>query len=251
METRQLSKNCLKLAKNFRCLLIGNSESGKSTFLSSLIKHKEDVFQEPGYSTFILCSPNIGDPTFTAASDLQFQEQLQEWAKPAQILFFNKIISEEELFSHADATNGRLLLMVDDFSMEIMADPLVYKLFSRLSSHSSIDTCLSLHQGTKSGTGKFYPLVNENANFKVQFRNISNREAIGIMSRKMFPYGGNHLQKCLNIATDICGSFAYVCIDASLKNELNNEFGVRTNIFGENDLPMLLFKNPKSYDKRY
>ena len=71
------------------------------------------------------------------------------------------------------------------------------------------------------------------------------------MSRKIFPYGGNHLQKCLNIATDICGSFAYVCIDASLKNELNNEYGVQTNIFGENGLPMLLFKNPKSYDKKY
>ena len=79
--------------------------------------------------------------------------------------------------------------MVDEYSMEIMADPLVYQLFTELSSHSKIDTCISLHQGTKSGTGKFYPLVNENASFVVQFRNIANREAIGMMSRKIFPYG--------------------------------------------------------------
>ena len=167
------------------------------------------------------------------------------------MLFFNKVISEEELFAHADATSGRLLLLVDDFSMEVMADPLVYKLFTRLSSHSAIDTCISLHQGTKSGTGKFYPLVSENANFITQFRQIANREAIGIMSRKIFPYGQNHLQKCLNAATEICGMFAYICIDASLNNELNNKYGVRTNIFGENGMPMLLFKNPKSYSKKY
>ena len=236
---------------NFCCLLIGASESGKSSFLASLIKHKEEVFQQPGYSTFILCSPNIGDPAFTDSRDLQYQESLREWAKPAEILFYNNIINEEELFGHADATNGKILLMVDDYSMEIMADPLVYQLFTRLSSHSKIDTCISLHQGTKSGTGKFYPLVNENASFVVQFRNIANREAIGMMSRKIFPYGKNHLQKCLNVATDLCGPFAYICIDASLKNQLNNNYGVRSNIFGENCLPMLLFKNPKVYHKRY
>ena len=251
MEVLQLPTNVLKVPKNFRCLLIGPSESGKSSFLASLIRHKDEVFQHPGYSTFILCSPNIGDPAFTDDRDLQYQESLKEWAKPAEMLFFNKIISEEELFGHADATTGRLLLCIDDFSMEIMADPLVYQLFPRLSSHSRIDTCLSVHQGTKSGTGKFFPLVSENANFKVQFRNIANREAIGIMSRKIFPYGKNHLQKCLNIATELCGSYAYICIDASLKYPLNHHYGVRTNIFGENGLPMILFKNPKSYNKRY
>ena len=130
MEVLQLSPNALKLPKNFRALLVGASESGKSTFISNLIKHKEDVFQQPGYSTFILCSPNIGDPAFTATRDLDYQECLKEWAKPAEMLFFNKIISEEELFAHADATSGGVLLLVDDFSMEVMADPLVYKLFT-------------------------------------------------------------------------------------------------------------------------
>ena len=226
MEVLQLSPNALKLPRNLRALLIGSSESGKSTFISSLIRHKEDVFQHPGYSTFILCSPNIGNPAFTADRDIQFQETLKEWAKPAEILFYNNIISEEELFATSDATSHHLCLIIDGFSMEVIADPLVYKLLTRLSSHSSIDTIISVHTRTKSGTGKFFSLVDENSNFKVQFRNISNREAVGIMSRKIFPYGQNHLQKCLNTATDICGMFAYICIDGSLKNELNHQYGV-------------------------
>ena len=81
----------------------------------------------------------------------------------------------------------------------------------------------------------------------VFFRNIANRASIGEISKRIFPYGKNFLQRCLNEATRICGVYAYVAVDASLHNTLNNRFGVRTNIFQENNLPMLLFKNPDVY----
>ena len=61
----------------------------------------------------------------------------------------------------------------------------------------------------------------------------------------------NHLQRCLNEATDICGMHAYICVDASLKNPLNPKFGVRTNIFEENNDPVFLCKNPKGYDRKH
>ena len=41
-----------------RALLVGNSGSGKSTFISQLIGNKDQVFPRPGYVKFVYCSPN-------------------------------------------------------------------------------------------------------------------------------------------------------------------------------------------------
>ena len=253
METVDLSTNAFKLPRNLRCLCIGASESGKSTWISNLIKNKDKLFHSPGYAKFIFCSPNIGDPTRTAARDERYREQLEEWVKPSKIVFFNKIISEEELMGQADDTVGKILLVVDDFSQELFSNDLTYKLFTRLSSHGGIDSVVSVHQGVKSAKtpGKWYSLILNNSNYIVIFRNLSSRGSIGKMSADIFPYGRNFLQRCLNDATEICGTHAYICVDANLRNELNVKYGVRTNIFGENDNPMFVCRNPKAYDAKY
>ena len=153
--------------------------------------------------------------------------------------------------TEADSTLGRRLLILDDFSQEFFSSELTYKLFTRLSSHGSIDSCISVHLGMKSSkSGKWTNLIFSNCNFLVLFRNIANRAAIGRFSSDIFPYGQNHLQSCLNEATEISGTHAYVCVDADLRIPLNTRFGIRTNIFEENDDPVFLCKNPKAYDKK-
>ena len=97
--------------------------------------------------------------------------------------------------------------------------------------------------------GKWYPLILNNSNFLVLFRTIY-RAGIGQISSSVFPKGENFFQKCLDQATQVCGQHAYICVDANLKNPLNNRYGVRTNIFRENNLPMLIFKNPQNYLKK-
>ena len=251
MEGVQLSPNVAKVPKNFRCLLVGASETGKSTFIANLIKHKERVFQKPGYSKFIYCSPNMGDSALTSSRDVAYQTHLKEAAEPAEIKFFDHIITEEELLEESEATPGRVLLIVDDFSQEMLSTDLVYRLFTRLSSHQAIDTCISIHQGAASKAfGKWYTLVAGNSNFQVFFRNIANRAAIGKVSSQIFPGGKNFLQRALDEATNICGTYAYIFVDADLRNPLNIKFGVRANIFGENGLPMLMMKSPAAYCKR-
>ena len=251
MESVELPSYALQVPRNFRCLLIGASESGKSFFISQLIKNKTSIF--PGkYGKFLFCSPNIGESTYMAPRDISYKKSLEEWASPAQIVFFNHIISKEELLEHADSANGeKILLIIDDFSVQIFTDDLVYDLFTRLSSHRSIDSCISLHQGanTAKTRGKWYPLILNNSNFLVLFRSIY-RAGTAQISSSVFPKGENFLQKCLDQATQVCGQHAYICVDANLKNPLNNRYGVRTNIFRENNLPMLLFKNPQNYLKK-
>ena len=201
----ELPSSALKLPKNLRCLLIAASESGKSTWISSLIKNKDKVLQSPGYAKFIFCSPNIGDPSRTAAQDEKYRELLEEWAKPSEIVFFNDIVSEEELMEQADSTSGKLLLIVDDFSQELFNNDLTYKLFTRLSSHGSISSIVSVHQGIKNSKtpGKWYSLILNNCNFLVLFRNIANRAAIGRISSDIFPYGQNHLQQGSRYSRDL------------------------------------------------
>ena len=131
----------------------------------------------------------------------------------------------------ADATlPGRILLIVDDFSDQITKDPLVYDLFAQYASHQSIHTCISLHQGIKSrkSHGNFASLLQQNCNYLVIFRNIANRAAIGEMSKLIFPYCHNFLQRCLNEVTTVFGQHAYICKDANLKNPLNNKYEIRT-----------------------
>ena len=248
MEVTHLPQNALKVPPNFRALLFGASEAGKSYFIGSLIRNKNSVFDGQGYSKFIYCSPNLGDGALSSAQDFRYQQSLEEWAHPAEIVFLNEIISEKDLVEEAEACPGKLLLIVDDFSMELLNTELAYKLFTRLSSHKAIDSCVSIHQGIGSKiSGNWFSCVKQNCNFQVFFRNIANRAAIGEASKQIFPYANNFLQKCLNLATSICGVHAYICVDANLKNPLNTKYGVRTNIFGENGCPMIVFKNPRIY----
>ena len=249
MEIVQMSPDVAKVPKNFRALLLGASEAGKSTFIGKLIKNKAKVFPAPGYMKFIYCSPNMGESALTSPRDLEYQRLLTEWAAPSDILFLDHIISEEELFEEAEATDGPILLIVDDFSQELFATDLVYKLFTRLSSHGTgISTLVSVHQSLASKSpGKWQRLIFDNSNFFVIFRQIANRAAIGELSKKIFPYGKNFIQRSLNHATNICGNYAHIFVDASLKNPLNNRFGVRSNLFEENGLPMIMMKSPSVY----
>ena len=85
MEIVQLSPNVAKVPKNFRCLLIGASEAGKSTWIGKLIRNKDAILQPPGYAKFIYCSPNVGESTLTSPRDLEYQKCLKEWAKPSEV----------------------------------------------------------------------------------------------------------------------------------------------------------------------
>ena len=243
MEVIQLPSLATKLPLNFKCCLIGSSGSGKFEFISKLIKYKDQVFQEP-YDCFIYCSPNLG--THSSKHDLEFKRCLEAWSHPTKILFYNKVIEEEELLEIADSTDGRVLTFIDDFSRESLASDLVYSLFTKFSTHRSCDVCLSLHIGSSS-SGKWYQAVHNNSSFIVLFRNISNRSSIGMISKAIFPYGENFLMRALNRSTDILGCYSYVCVDTSLPNPLNNRFGVRSNIFCEQNLPIIIFKNPSAY----
>ena len=231
-----------------RALLVGNSGSGKSTFISQLIGNKDQVFPRPGYVKFVYCSPNL-NADYASPEDSSFQQRLRRLAEPVEIVFEDHVPTYDEVLQHAEVTRGRILIFFDDFSQQLFSTDLIFHLFTRLSSHQSIDSCVTLHQGLSAGkaAGRWHDLVFSNANFLVIFQNIADRQAVSTMSRRIFPGGKNHLARCLAQATRIMGSYAHIIVDANLKNPLNARFGVRTNLFQERGRPLLLFKNPQDY----
>ena len=247
MEIVQLPPDALKAPPNMRGLLVGCSQSGKSSFLCEMIKNKEEIFPKPGYDKFIYCSPNLGGATLASPEDNEFQRNLEELAKPSQIIFMDHIITHEELQEETQSLETRCLLLIDDYSHEAFENPLMYQLFTRLSSHARTDCLISIHvsSGASKTAGKWYSLISQNSNFLVIFRNLANRASTGHLSQRIFPRGENFLQQCLDESTNILGCYAYIVVDANLKNPLNVKYSVRSNIFQAHDTPMLLFKNPK------
>ena len=65
-----------------------------------------------------------------------------------------------------------------------------------------------------------------------------------MLSRRMFPYAQNFLEKCLSKATEILGNYANIVIFCNLDNDLNKNYSVRANIFSDD---VILFKNPMYY----
>ena len=87
MEVLELHPEELKASKNFRCLLVGASGTGKSFMMEQLIKNKKSIFQEPGYGKIVFCSPHMSSLAFTSQRDLDYKERLKTHAEPADILF--------------------------------------------------------------------------------------------------------------------------------------------------------------------
>ena len=145
IEYIEVSPNALKTPQHLRGLLLGASEAGKSTWIGNLIRNKGAMFPSPGYAKFIFCSPNLGDSTLSSAEDLHYQERLQSWAFPSDIIFLNHIISYEDLMEQCESTQGAICLIIDDFSREIFSEDITYDLFTCLSHHKGVGTIVSMH----------------------------------------------------------------------------------------------------------
>ena len=247
MEVVELSNSATMVPRNLRCLLQGASESGKSSFILKLLKNKGSMFPVC-YSKFIYCSPHIGSNGYSSNRDLEYRKLLEEYCAPAEILFFNYILTEEELLQISESVDGPVLFICDDFALQLFQSDLIYQLYTQMSSHCRVNSIVSLHQGISGKTsGKWYQAVSQNSNYIVVFRNLANRSCLGELSKRIFPYADNYLSRALTRAVEVLGPYGYIVIDASLTNELNSKFGVRSNVFLEQNLPLLLFKLLKIY----
>ena len=245
MQEIQLHPSDLCFPRSLRAILIGPSQCGKSKYMMDMVRYKDRVFAKP-YTKFIFCSPNY-ESALTSPRDEAYRQEMIALAEPAEMVFYDHIITEEELAEESEHGSQHLLCFIDDFSDQVFSQNVTTQLFCRLSSHQQIDTVIGLHHGitSKQAGGKNSGMIWNSANVIVLFRSLANRASIGFISTKMFPYANNHLEKCLNQATQILGNYAKIVIFANLDNDLNSNFSVRANVLGDRNL--ILFKNPSYY----
>ncbi len=259
--TLELSPADFQLPQHLRAILVGASASGKSSLILDWIRHKERIFPSPFYAHVIFCSPNF-EPTLIGSKDQRYMKDLQEAVQPATLSCYDHLITPEELMSelaaHKPAFNEEddsrteappsILLCLDDFSLSVYQDPIVASLFTRLSSHANIGTIICVHQGLNC-SGKNFAMVWQSANYLVLFRNNSDKLAMTYLSRKIFPYSGNYLGRCLDTATDLLGPYEPLCIDTSMANRLSHQFPVVINMLERQGLPCLHFKSPYNHER--
>ena len=245
MQEIQLRPSDLCFPRSLRAILVGPSQWGKSKYMMNMVRFKDQVFARP-YTKFIFCSPNL-DSELTSPQDEAYKQEMIRLAEPAEMVFYNHVITEEELGEESNQGRERLLCFIDDFSDQVFSQKVTTQLFTRLSSHQQIDTVIGLHHGitSKQAGGKNSGMIWNSANVIILFRSLANQASIGFLSTKIFPYANKHLEKSLNQATRLLGNYAKIVIFANLDNDLNRNFSVRANVVGNGDL--ILFKNPTYY----
>ena len=97
----------------------GVQPSWQINFSWQAFAKQSTLFQQP-YDKFIYCSPHLGGASLSAAHDLEYKQNLERWASPVDIQFFNYILSEDELLDIVNSMPGsKILFIVDDFGLEI------------------------------------------------------------------------------------------------------------------------------------
>lgn len=72
----------------------------------------------------------------------------------------------------------------------------------------------------------------------------ADQQAIGNMSKKMFPHQKNYLARCMAKASSILGPYAYLVVLCEIGNPLTDRFRVCSNPFQLQNLPTIYFPNP-------
>ena len=194
-------------------IISGNSGSGKSVFVSNLLRQQKFCPQIENIYWFYRMYQPLYDELQREGYNIKFIEGIPEdLSKPK---FFDK-------------TNNNLAI-IDDLHLEQSSSKHIAQLFcnsGRLSNTSVIFITQNLF--FKQSFGRDIRL---NANVIVCFKNPQDRQQLAILGRQVFP----RKETFFSEAVDECFSRPYGYIVLDLDHQTPDRFRVRTNIFGESE----------------
>ena len=225
---------------HLRSLIIGASQSGKSTFMTRLLAERARLLPT-AYEKIVFCSPNFND-RFNQEREDRFKETLTQSAHPIPIDFLDHIVTEEEL--QALSQGGRSLIMLDDWTVDLYRSPIIVDLMIRLSSKQGVDIIMSAHVALGSALGKNFGIVFNSLTQVIFMRNLTHQSALRYIGRRIFPEAPLHITQCLNEATRLMGRYSHAIVDCSLEKQLTERCRVSCNAFSDGNLPVVYFANP-------
>ena len=139
-----------------------------------------------------------------------------------------------------------MLVLIDDFSAEIYRSNTVVQLCIRLSTKEKMDLMMTCHLALGRTLGPNYQIVLESLSQMFLLRSLNDQTALPYLGRRFFPQKPDHLQECLNAASEIMQQpQCYIALDCDLSKKIQYRSRVSTNLFNENpSLPPVYFQNP-------
>jgi hypothetical protein len=203
----------LPFSTPFSLLVVGNSFSGKTHFISKLLENKNKMLNpEPKK---ILFSYNTWQNIYENLS-----QSVQD------ITFINKIPSKSEL-EEFTADNEPSCLIIDDHMTNLNSAPNISEYFTVFCHHRQLSIILVLQN-------LFYkckPLrdISLNAQYIILFKNLRSRDQVGVLASQMFP--GNKRRYFLQAYNDAVLSRPYGYLLIEINNASDPKFQLRTDIF--------------------
>ena len=200
----------LRLASNI--CIAGPSQCGKSTLCNKLIKHRNTVFTEKPRQV------------------LYFYGQVEPSIKLAGVSYKQGLPLE-----NTDDFKDSLIIL-DDLMVEISGNDNILNLFTRVSHHCNC--CIVFL--TQNFYFKGMRTASLNYHYLFLFKFIRDKTLIHILARQMFPGRTGFLTSAYNDATS--QKYGYLLID--MHPASCDEIRIRSNLFCENELFMIIYKQP-------
>ena len=219
------SENFEKIPTPARILVGGPTMSGKSHFISKLVKYREQVFDQK-FVSIIYCLPSN---SFHLHSD--FIHALRESCEDIPVKIVEGMPNIEELA--LDMTKEHKLLILDDLMQPAFNSKSMLDLMTSQSHHANITVVVTTQNIFI--PSKYGKTVTRNCSTKVIFWDHSDVQLLGILSSKMFPKkSSGFLLECFEWMYKNEGT-EYIVIDSSPVSLLSRQMKVRTNIFPKSE----------------
>ena len=169
-------------------VLSGSSRSGKSRFITSIIKDQEAYCKKPFFGIF--CAYR------------SFQPEYQEWGDYAKIVVFYKGFPSEEYLRKTGVFNPakHWLFICEDLDDDRTVFPLLVKLYTTYCHHQNIFVITTFHHCFS--PIKTSVLLLRNANYLVLFSCPRDRRALITLGGQMFPSNSHFVESAYEQAVE-------------------------------------------------
>lgn len=191
----------------FTMIVTGPSRSGKTTFITNLIKNLDTLVEGEKIKQVIWCYKN--------------ENSIPNELKLNPLVLFHKNIPND--FSEISPNT---LLVFDDLMMTSFSKEIT-EIFTVLSHHNNISIILVMHNLFHQN--KHTRNVTLNSQYIVYFKNPRDLSSISHFTRQLCPSNSRNLQKLFNEVTE--EPFGYLIVD--LVQDTPEIFKYRSNIFNK------------------
>ena len=203
---------------NDRCMnVVGPSQSGKTTFVKSVIINRELLFHS--VPKRVLWYYGI------------YQANLHN-----ELRYQHHVHTQQGLPNAADIKKGDLIIL-DDLMQESQLSKNISSIFTRLAHHQSFFVIFISQNIYLFASGKEYRTQSLNTHYFVLFKNPRDKSQIQFLARQVEPNKSKSVIDVYHSATSRPHGYLFV----DLTQECPDEYRFRTNILPYDSQPMIIF----------